>query len=124
MRREKASNPDRAAEAIEARAASHRHVLAGVDELPRTWIGEGTGPATEALPRFENRDVEPVRSQSCGCRKACEPATNHDHAVVHNQPHFTGHAERKINPLRQRGTRTRFSNTASGRLAIRSSNKR
>ena len=67
----------------EVGAAAHADVLAGVDELSGGGVGEGTGPAAEAVARFEHGDVEAALGERRGGRQSRQPAADDDDPIRH-----------------------------------------
>jgi hypothetical protein len=70
LRRNQMVDADSLAEVIEVRAAAHADVLAGVDELAGRGISEGAGSATQAVARFEDRDLKSAGRQR---GRRCQP---------------------------------------------------
>ena len=74
---------DGAAEMGEVGAAAHADVLAGVEDLSGGGVGEGAGPAAEAVARFEDRDLKTAFGEGRGGRESRQPRADDDDPIRH-----------------------------------------
>jgi hypothetical protein len=59
-------------------------VLAGINEQAAAGVRKRTGPAAEAIARFEERDFQPSPRQRGRSRKARQPASDYDDTLGHS----------------------------------------